>query len=256
MAFCTAVAIASRFQSTPSVGRATAVYLPIVHRQTFQSTPSVGRATFILRQRVVGIEFQSTPSVGRATILFATFPLTLPFQSTPSVGRATHDSKALRLTWVFQSTPSVGRATVAISLTFASSKISIHALRGEGDSCRKSSQRKKPIFQSTPSVGRATIRSLSAGSRTYRFQSTPSVGRATNCYSAITAIFTISIHALRGEGDGGELTKEKVAKIFQSTPSVGRATPEGTATKAPLFYFNPRPPWGGRLNLPARVPLV
>ena len=34
----------------------------------------------------------------------------------------------------------------------------------------------------------------------------------------------ISIHALRGEGDGGELTKEKVAKIFQSTPSVGRAT--------------------------------
>src|SRR5699024_10073612 len=59
-----------------------------------------------------------------------------------------------------------------------SGKISIHALRGEGDhSCRKS------FFKSL------------------RFLSTPSVGRATHAVGLIEPFRIISIHALRGEGD-------------------------------------------------------
>ena len=57
----------------------------------------------------------------------------------------------------FQSTPSVGRATIGGANGGFFKKISIHALRGEGD--REVSQHilLAGVFQSTPSVGRATI---------------------------------------------------------------------------------------------------
>ena len=56
--------------------------------------------------------------------------------------------------------------------------ISIHALRGEGDTIRTITEIIVPTFQSTPSVGRAT---------------------ATQIYRCLD--INISIHALRGEGD-------------------------------------------------------
>ena len=102
----------------------------------FQSTPSVGRATFKRAERnanrfgisihalrgegdmwlrsgmVSGFIFQSTPSVGRATSLFFVSIANLLFQSTPSVGRATLFVCFEKIVAViFQSTPSVGRAT-------------------------------------------------------------------------------------------------------------------------------------------------
>ncbi len=39
--------------------------------------------------------------------------------------------------------------------------------------------------------------------------------------------------------------------IFQSTPSVGRATNNYNRHYNDSYYFNPRPPWGGRLSFPA-----
>ena len=85
----------------------------------------------------------------------------------------------------------------------------------------------------------------------------------------MTLTVIISIHALRGEGDGIRYIDGGKLKEFQSTPSVGRAT-----TQAGIQYakggisihalrgegdrreprrersanddFNPRPPWGGR----------
>ena len=86
--------------------------------ESFQSTPSVGRATlFMCFEKIVSVIFQSTPSVGRATKW--TYPKTggAKFQSTPSVGRATKIAIPIRKRGV----------------------ISIHALRGEGDSSRCSS---------------------------------------------------------------------------------------------------------------------
>ena len=56
-----------KFQSTPSVGRATKKFVKISLVMIFQSTPSVGRATRISRRRTGAQTFQSTPSVGRAT---------------------------------------------------------------------------------------------------------------------------------------------------------------------------------------------
>ena len=55
----------------------------------FQSTPSVGRATPLRKLTDKSSEFQSTPSVGRATLTTVIFVTSSAFQSTPSVGRAT-----------------------------------------------------------------------------------------------------------------------------------------------------------------------
>ena len=108
------------------------------------------------------------------------------------------------------------------------------------------------------------------------FQSTPSVGRATYGFALRRGNRCISIHALRGEGDKimpkttildlifqstpsvGRATMPKSAAncwqiLFQSTPSVGRATIWLKQARRLMRYFNPRPPWGGRLGLPRRA---
>ena len=156
------------------------------------------------------------------------------------------------------------------AVDYLKTKISIHALRGEGDPYRIEAIRDEVQFQSTPSVGRATSRC--AGHRQHildfnprppwggrpgipaatagvlLFQSTPSVGRAT-----ISSVGYI------------------IACIFQSTPSVGRATLHGARPTSETGIsihalrgegdadlrrvasdrrdFNPRPPWGGRHTL-------
>ena len=61
--------------------------------------------------------------------------------------------------------------------------------------------------------------------RRSRFQSTPSAGRATHCDASAIKLYNISIHALRGEGDRG------YGNEYDSSS-----------------HFNPRPPWGGRLQ--------
>ena len=68
-------------------------------------------------------------------------------------------------------------------------------------------------FQSTPSVGRATIAFNCKPYRNLTFQSTPSVGRATGGEYEFDNYTIISIHALRGEGDGKESTISDKCKI-------------------------------------------
>ena len=104
--------------------------------------------------------------------------------------------------------------------------ISIHALRGEGDN----------------------FIALSGG-QGISFQSTPSVGRATTSNNSEYNHPKISIHALRGEGDKSTRKSRKSTCKFQSTPSVGRATTITVPIILKRKDFNPRPPWGGRLDL-------
>ena len=100
----------------------------------------------------------------------------------------------------FLSTPSVGRATAAAS----------------------AGSPRLTAFLSTPSVGRATTRYQVVYLK-IKFLSTPSVGRATSPASRIRPAQSISIHALRGEGDNDK--RRSITAVF---------------------YFYPRPPWGGR----------
>ena len=146
------------------------------------------------------------------------------FQSTPSVGRATLIvAVLLTFLFIFQSTPSVGRATRKPSRIGNQSFISIHALRGEGDIQAPTAKIAIPIFQSTPSVGRATFIVI-VRKCLLLFQSTPSVGRATKTLISDPSRLSISIHALRGEGDPNRYK-------FETNDNKN---------------FNPRPPWGGR----------
>ena len=126
----------------------------------------------------------------------------------------------------FQSTPSVGRATTRGKSLNSFCRISIHALRGEGDPMKPEMALKMPVFQSTPSVGRATAISWSGG----------------------TVTKVISIHALRGEGDpqGRRLQSRKNGHFNPRPPWGGRRCADKTTINS-HHDFNPRPPWGGRL---------
>ena len=63
---------------------------------------------------------------------------------------------------------------------------------------------------------------------------------------------TISIHALREEGDGRDLCLEHSIIRFLSTPSARRATSCGAYHQSAHHYFYPRPPRGGRRPKGAR----
>ena len=147
-------------------------------------------------------------------------------------------------------------------------EISIHALREEGD--RKTHFYIWPyfIFLSTPSARRATCRSKQEVT-VEPFLSTPSARRATIPLASTKRQSSISIHALREEGDRRLLGQRFRLKLFLSTPSARRATYEcfKRRIKPNVFLstpsarratgseqtpwrqhdnFYPRPPRGGR----------
>ena len=149
------------------------------------------------------------------------------------------------LSYGFQSTPSVGRTTKPAPQSPLDALISIHALRGEGDRAASGRDTWMKYFNPRPPWGgRRLAGALRTGED--QFQSTPSVGRAT--FGDCTDLYSrsISIHALRGEGDRNCTLSANLVAVFQSTPSVGRATRMRQADFLLDKYFNPRPPWGGR----------
>ena len=80
-------------------------------------------------------------------------------------------------------------------------KISIHALREEGDAFATSPAAMGLLFLSTPSARRATWISTTQSLRIWAFLSTPSARRATEQQHCRASNRMISIHALREEGD-------------------------------------------------------
>ena len=107
--------------------------------------------------------------------------------------------------------------------------ISIHALREEGDEdCKPTWTTLENFYPRPPRGGRPSWRSSESGSTS--FLSTPSARRATRARSCACRCDTISIHALREEGDRGPA-----------------AAADGH------LHFYPRPPRGGR---PAAAPLL
>ena len=82
-----------------------------------------------------------------------------------------------------------------------SNRISIHALRGEGDHNFSSVIYCYRKFQSTPSVGRATfLYFLNRSQIVISIHALRGEGDL-KCDVDMSASYTISIHALRGEGD-------------------------------------------------------
>ena len=174
-------AATAKFLSTPSARRATpwSEVLEIVNtdfyprpprggrrskalssdaRTPFLSTPSARRATTIACILGSNALFLSTPSARRATRVQKR-PTHAPqeFLSTPSARRATqHPCWCIPERREFLSTPSARRATQRQHRKRLCRRISIHALREEGDTLTISIPAGAYQFLSTPSARRAT----------------------------------------------------------------------------------------------------
>ena len=110
-----------------------------------------------------------------------------------------------------------------INKKIPSFRISIHALRGEGD--RRAADE---TFYLT------------------KFQSTPSVGRATSAFQSAIDTMNISIHALRGEGDLNNILNERSLNNISIHALRGEGDGAPVRLGFCVSHFNPRPPWGGR----------
>ena len=126
--------------------------------------------------------------------------------------------------FVFLSTPSARRATPRRGKRGGVYRISIHALREEGDHCRQRDKHGRAYFYPRPPRGGRRHDTDIASIKTL-FLSTPSARRATSIAGKRAGLKGISIHALREEGD----------------PALPLMSPR-------WYYFYPRPPRGGRLS--------
>ena len=144
----------------------------------------------------------------------------------------------------FLSTPSARRATRRSWQGVQLRSISIHALREEGDDKHALVIKLLKIFLSTPSARRATRREVALNVRK-KFLSTPSARRATIISSIIVLPLSISIHALREEGDRRRL---EVARHEAISIHALREEGDKSVRVAPHRNgdFYPRPPRGGR----------
>ena len=124
---------------------------------------------------------------------------------------------------VFLSTPSARRATVRSGSLWLSSGISIHTLREEGDSPDISAMVFAGHFYSRPPRGGRLREALFSLSMMDFYPRPPRGGRRDDLYHRI-ALYDISIHALREEGDSRSTRASRRLTVFLSTPSVRRAT--------------------------------
>ena len=130
---------------------------------------------------------------------------------------------------LFLSTPSARRATETVDLTITWCFISIHALREEGDFRASLGWAHLADFYPRPPRGGRRVEHIWPESKP-KFLSTPSARRATRRSCTGYQGQSISIHALREEGDFSQY----------SFP-------------LDIHDFYPRPPRGGRPKDPDRV---
>ena len=149
------------------------------HHHFYPRPPRGGRQTAV-STAVKGLIFLSTPSARRAT--------------SPTT---TRDSQH----WAFLSTPSARRATKKAINKRSNVKISIHALREEGDAQGHQASGSQIIFLSTPSARRATVRQAVRRSGGSDFYPRPPRGGRRCRRADRWRGHSISIHALREEGD-------------------------------------------------------
>ena len=130
-------------------------------------------------------------------------------------------------------------------------RISIHALREEGDSAVYGIWvLKSNFYPRPPRGGRHTSCAPCPGLSS--FLSTPSARRATHESLVRVVVLLISIHALREEGDAQLKKRQTVREKFLSTPSARRATWSAERSRHRLWNFYPRPPRGGRRMIGVR----
>ena len=124
----------------------------------------------------------------------------------------------------FLSTPSARRATCTAYQGCTNCKISIHALREEGDFGYQEAWTDYRIFLSTPSARRATAFCHVIPDAIVHFYPRPPRGGRHHKRIQNANMEFISIHALREEGDSLLMSSISISFAFLSTPSARRAT--------------------------------
>ena len=166
--------------------------------------------------------FLSTPSARRATNETVVGDDRIVFLSTPSARRATSLSVNTSVSFLFLSTPSARRATLGCRPRCRFSKISIHALREEGDVRRGPLWRGLSDFYPRPPRGGRPSTDFRWRKCSYFYPRPPRGGR------------------LRCAEFHGQNVQ------FLSTPSARRATYPTAGRCNQMRHFYPRPPRGGR----------
>ena len=145
------------------------------------------------------------------------------FLSTPSARRATKPCAGKKLEKLFLSTPSARRATRSTSRRPQPPSYFYPRPPRGGRRQSAGCPHRTDGFLSTPSARRATL-AHSTVPKLAIFLSTPSARRATLPHRHRRGDGSISIHALREEGDLAAVAKFNNSPIFLSTPSARRAT--------------------------------
>ena len=185
------------------------------------------RSSFLCAQN--GNGFLSTPSGWRATLIFKQrLDVALHFYPRPPGGGRPCHNKMHPEKAKFLSTPSGWRATDQNGLFLPRDKISIHALRVEGDLRDLHDTRHHADFYPRPPGG-GRLPYCAAVLILFVLLSTPSGWRATQARRSA------------GKRQG-----------FLSTPSGWRATFPALIQRAYGTNFYPRPPGGGRLRTATR----
>ena len=146
-------------------------------------------------------KFLSTPSARRATIISSiiVLPLSISIHALREEGDIVHGiGESLSFISIHALREEGDQGAVDIA---QATQISIHALREEGDVVVVVVRSVEMLFLSTPSARRATSSNPDDPTRPTEFLSTPSARRATREHTLHCADSTISIHALREEGD-------------------------------------------------------
>ena len=239
----------------PCGGRQRRALLGYHYAWEFLSTPSVWRATQPGPGNGHGCRnfYPRPPCGGRHRAQFHKI-LACEFLSTPSVWRATGGSgvKGALVLDFYPRPPCGGRRLISVQhIQFC--LISIHALRVEGDRVRLSQLRHGWNFYPRPPCG-GRLGSSRFHKRRLPFLSTPSVWRATHPPPPACRGRSISIHALRVEGDNLLSCGAVQVSQFLSTPSVWRATMGGELRVQLLKFLSTPSVWRATVVL-AAVPV-
>ena len=184
------------------------------------------------------LQFLSTPSARRATLKVPVNGFhNIQFLSTPSARRATlisFVSIALFKISIHALREEGDDADLA-DLIFLD--ISIHALREEGDACTTTARRSTRLFLSTPSARRATAPCCKGADQSQNFYPRPPRGGRPCRAQRRRHESGISIHALREEGDRRQTRLTSTSRSFLSTPSARRATKSFPDAESNLLSF-------------------
>ena len=172
------------------------------------------------------VQFLSTPSARRATATSSTATTARSnfYPRPPRGGRHAQQRAAAITVADFYPRPPRGGRRRPRQGTAQRIRISIHALREEGDQGRRRRDHGDSDFYPRPPRGGRPAVILLLGCLCL-FLSTPSARRATRDGIRTPGdVAAISIHALREEGDGTYKSGTGSPGVFLSTPSARRAT--------------------------------